>query len=86
VANIEHWAVFPDGRIVGSTPFPERGQVVVRLADRNREVYELREQLRGAVEALDELAAAVRGEGKERDRALALMRALTRADAITGGQ
>jgi hypothetical protein len=56
VANIEHWAVFPDGRIVGSTPFPERGQVVVRLADRNREVYELREQLRGAVDALEEIA------------------------------
>jgi hypothetical protein len=50
-----------------------------------KETERLREQLRGGVEALRELADSVRGDGSEQDRALAIMRALTKADAITGG-
>lgn len=55
----------------------------VRLSEKNEA---LDRQLQGAVKALRELADAVRVEGAEQDRALAIMRALTTADTIIGGQ
>jgi hypothetical protein len=57
MANIEHWTIYEDGRVIdglGAGPFPY-GHVLVKLADRNKEVYELGVQLAGAVSERDAL-------------------------------